>query len=159
MRSASKATFLLTALSLFSSFVLFEPRSYAVLGEKESSVEADKTLMTASRYSSRASAKFTVHELASDGLTIREYVNPAGIVYAVSWEGISHPDLGPLMGSYFSDFSTASKAAIKVRGRRPMSSVQGSSVIVEKYGHMRGARGRAYIPSLMPSGVNPNDIQ
>jgi hypothetical protein len=148
----------LLVLATFA-LILHTPDARATLGEKDDSVEADRKVFVAARRASVPRQSYTVHEIASEGITIREYAAPDGTVYGLAWNGLVHPDLSSIMGSYFADFKNASQRAIKVRGRRPMSVVQGSKVIVEKSGHMRGSRGRAYVPSLVPAGVNTDEIQ
>src|ERR1700761_7361734 len=109
---------LITSLFVFSASI---SGSFAALGDKESSIEADRKTFVASRHAPVAHAKYTVQEIASDGLTVREYVNADGTIYAIAWNGINHPDLSSLMGSYFQEYQAASKRAVKVRGRRPAS--------------------------------------
>ena len=45
---------------------------------------------------------YTVRESHdTDGVTIREYVLPTNVVFAVTWQGPVRPDMTALLGSYF----------------------------------------------------------
>jgi hypothetical protein len=49
---------------------------------------------------------YTLHEITrEDGTVVKEFVSPAGIVFAVSWQGPSLPNLVQLLGNYFPQFS------------------------------------------------------
>ena len=61
--------------------------SFAVLGEKSTSVAQVKAAMKASAKVS-SQAKYTVHELTSGINVVKEYVNADGMVFAVSWRGL-----------------------------------------------------------------------
>jgi hypothetical protein len=42
------------------------------------------------------------------------------------------------------------------RGRETLTS---ANIVVEKEGHMRDVKGRAYLPSAIPDGVTLEDLQ
>jgi hypothetical protein len=50
------------------------------------------------------------------------------------------------------------KGSVRQHGRRSRS-IRTDRVVVEHGGHMRSLTGRAYDPSLVPSGVSPEEIQ
>jgi predicted heme/steroid binding protein len=100
---------------------------------------------------------YTVHEIASDdGTLIREYVTPDGKVFGVSWTGPAMPDLAQLLGTYNAEFQTAMRAK---RGRRSSAAVHGTDLVVENSGHMRAFYGRAYLNSMLPSGVTEDVVK
>jgi len=107
--------------------------------------------------SSSIGSLYRIRETQVNGNTIREYVSPSGVVFAISWNGITTPDLGPLLGSYFPEFDAAAAGQRRLKGRHPVA-VQTSNVIVLKGGKMRNRFGRAYVPSLMPAGLTIEDI-
>ena len=81
-------------------------------------------------------------------------------VFAVVWRGKRPPNLVSLLGSYFQEYQEASAAAASNGPmRRGMTRIQASHVVVETGGHPGEVRGRAYIPSLLPSGVTKEMIQ
>ena len=67
----------------------------AALGGPVDSVESDRTALSAVRRSVTPGPTYTVHEIAYDGTTVREYVSPEGIVFAIAWNGNRSPDLRP----------------------------------------------------------------
>ena len=102
---------------------------------------------------------YTLHEITLDsGTLVREYASPAGIVFAVTWQGPVLPDLSLLLGSYFSTFKAETEQARQM-GRRgsPVTVNQGSLVVVSS-GRMRNFFGYAYAPDLIPTSVNIQDV-
>lgn len=150
----SKALFVLSSLFLFQN-------SQAVLGEKAESVQTVRAAMKATSQkvsaASTTAAKWTVQETKTDGMTIKEYVDADGNVFAVSWRGINKPDLSLLLGQYFEEFSAAEKEIPKKLGRQPVQ-VKGSHVTVRRSGHQRDMRGFAYLPDKLPNGVTVEEL-
>ena len=102
-------------------------------------------------------ALFSVHEIqTASGTKVREYVSPAGSVFAVAWEGPVIPDLRQALGSYFDRYIAA--LADKQAGHRQVE-VRESDFVVQSRGHMRAFSGRAYLPLLMPQGVTVDDLR
>lgn len=129
----------------------------ATLGEGSASVETDRVSMKASLRMLPA-AKYTVHEIQTpSGTKVREYVLPAGMVFAVAWQGPVMPDLRQTLGGYF-DRYTAAAAAGKHASHRHIA-VRESDLVVQSNGHMRSFSGRAYLPQLLPQGVAIEEIQ
>jgi hypothetical protein len=101
---------------------------------------------------------YTVHEIRSESTTVREYVTPSGIVFAIAWNGRTHPDLTSLLGSYAGEYKDALQRTLREPGRRSRT-VKTDRVVVEKWGHMRNLQGRAYAPALIPPGVSIDEIK
>jgi hypothetical protein len=100
---------------------------------------------------------YTIHEItASDGTVIREYVTPAGKVFGVSWTGPTIPDLTQLLGTYNAEFQASVRSK---RARRSSAVVHNADLVVESSGHMRSFHGRAYLNSMLPSGVTEDVVQ
>jgi hypothetical protein len=131
----------------------------AALGGDVASVQDDQAHMKGSLKTTEATT-YTLHEIKGDsGTTVREYVSPAGDVFAVSWQGPFLPDMKQILGSYFQAFSSAARAQRTARrGRGPLS-IQQSGLVVESGGHMRAFSGRAYDPGKLPQGVSANEIR
>jgi hypothetical protein len=147
---ASAAAFALGAWGL--SFPCF-----ATLGGDLSSVQQDRAHLKASVSVSPLTG-YSVHELKADtGTAIREYASADGRVFGVAWEGPWRPDLRQLLGEYFADYQQA--------GKNKRTGVNGPLVsstprlVIEMSGRPRAFYGRAYIPDLVPSGVEPNGIR
>jgi hypothetical protein len=131
----------------------------AALGGDVTSVHDDQAHMKGSLKTTEAMT-YTLHEIKGDsGTTVREYVSPAGDVFAVSWQGPFLPDMKQILGSYFQAFSTAARAQrMARRGRGPLN-IQQPGLVVESGGHMRAYSGKAYDPGKLPQGVSANDIR
>jgi hypothetical protein len=145
-------------LGLALSVGLFAPSALATLGEPLGSIALDRQALSAAERGSTARTGYTVHELATQGTTVREYVSADGVVFAVAWSGLAHPSLEPLLGAYAADYQAASGQTARVRGRRAQR-VAGARVVVEQWGHMRDLHGRAYAPALVPGGVSLDDLR
>ena len=134
------------------------PSTWAVLGEPVSSVETDRVAL-AGQLSLIPAQLYTIQEITTSELVMREYVS-GDTVFAVAWRGRRPPNLVSLLGSYFQEYQEAAVAASANGPRmRGMTRIQGSHVVVETGGHPGDIRGRAYIPSLLPSGVTKEMIQ
>jgi nitroreductase len=101
---------------------------------------------------------YSVHEIQSGGVTVREYVSSSGLVFGLAWNGRVHPELGALLGSYKAEYQDGLKASPRKKGQRAHA-VRGARVVVEKWGHMRNLKGRAYDPALLPAGVKADEIK
>ena len=71
---------------------------------------------------------------------------------------MSNPDLTQLLGSYADEYHQALQKTPRKHGRR-FNRVKTNRLVVEKWGHMRNLQGRAYVPDLIPPGVNVDDIK
>jgi hypothetical protein len=106
-----------------------------------------------------ASGLYTVHEnLLDSGTSVREFATPAGVVFAVAWRGPVLPDLSELLGNYFSAFKLEIDQARATGGRGGHINIQTADLVVQSNGRMRGFFGHAYAPTLIPAGVNINDL-
>ena len=134
------------------------PRTWAVLGEPVSSVETDRWALSG-QLSMTSTQLYTIHEITTSELVVREYVF-RDTIFAVAWRGTRPPNLVSLLGAYFQEYQEAAAAAAANGPRiRGMTRIQGARVVVETGGHPGDIRGRAYIPSLLPSGVTEEMIQ
>jgi hypothetical protein len=150
------------ALEMVVAFTLIAiidlPKTWAVLGEPVSSVETDRVAL-AGQLSMLPAQLYTIQEITTSELVVREYVS-GDTVFAVAWRGRRPPNLVSLLGSYFQEYQEAAVAAAANGPRmRGMTRIQGARVVVEAGGHPGDIRGRAYIPSLLPSGVTKEMIQ
>lgn len=132
---------------------------FAALGDSSSSVLMDQAKMKASLATTEESA-YSIHEMkSSTGTVVREYVSPNdGRVFAVGWQGPFIPDLKLLLGAYFREYSRAAEAQRESHvGRHPLN-IQTPGLVVQTIGHMGDFSGRAYVPGLVPTGVDANVI-
>lgn len=143
-------------LAAFVVLLLGSTPGWAVLGEYENSVASDQQHMRA-QLRETAHQGYSIKQLSSaDGMTVREYVSSAGLVFGISWQGPTMPDLRQLLGSYFGQLQQAAQSR---RQRRGPLVVRTKDFVLESGGHMRSFRGRAYVPSLVPSGVPAEVVQ
>ena len=149
---------LFVVLVLSAVFFATPQRVQAMLGASVDSVESDRKALSASRSAMAVHNGYTVHEIDSGSTVVREYVSSSGIVFGIAWNGLTHPDLDQLLGSYAGEYREASRQTPRIKGRRSLQ-VEASGVVVEKWGHMRNLQGRAYAPTLIPSGVNVDEIK
>lgn len=144
------------------SFALFAlaaaQLAQASLGEPADSVDSDRKALSAVRHPTLAGNAYTVQEFESAATTVREFISPLGVVFAIAWNGLSKPDLTILLGAYVGEYEQALRHTEIPKGR-PFSQVKANRVIVETWGHMRNLQGRAYVPALIPSGVSINEIK
>ena len=130
----------------------------SVMGERRRPLKKKELQTRISRVI--ASEKFTVHEIESEHRLVREYVTlDDETVFAITWQGLTHPDLSVLLGSYHDEVRAAPRRDRFKEGRNARHLVKTENVIVEKHGHMRAARGKAYVPQLLPEGVKPSDLE
>jgi Protein of unknown function (DUF2844) len=128
----------------------------ATLGEPEITVQNDVDRAHASIKSSQDRTAYRVHEITlPSGTSMREFVAPSGVVFAVTWQGPIRPDLRQALGQYFEPFVSAPRA--KFADRRHLQIQQGD-LVVQMSGHMRSLSGRAYLVSAIPGGVNIGDL-
>jgi len=128
----------------------------ATLGEDTDSVAADAAQLQA-KIDIAPGYRFDVHRLQlPSGLSVKQYVSPAGMVFAVSWRGPDMPDLQQLLGRYFQTYVDALKRQEGASG--PRTVVQ-PGLVAQSGGHMRAFFGRAYIPLMLPQGVSEKEIQ
>jgi hypothetical protein len=130
--------------------------AFGVLGEDVSSVASDQAHL-------KASIRMVPHQFYSvqemqtpSGTTVRQFVSPAGTVFAVAWQG-SAPDLEQLLGSYFDEFEAVASTVPSRRGRG--THVDTGDLVVDTGGHMRFVTGRAFLRSKLPTQVTSDDVR
>ncbi len=152
----------LGALLLLSSSPL-----WATLGDNAASVLTDQARIKGSVLHSVDRRAYVVHEIATtSGSRIREYVSPGGAVFGVAWEGQFTPNLQELLGPYYAQAKQAQAAAVTKAASAQSPPVRRGPVVIEtpglvfyQGGHMRDFHGVAYIPQLVPAGVQASDIR
>jgi hypothetical protein len=158
LRSGLPFICLLACLTL-----LAPPSCFAALGGDLNSVLGDQIQFQGSEKVTQM-ASFEIHEIrpqtgATTGTVIREYVSPAGTVFAVTWQGEWLPNMRQLLGTYFQQFTDAVKQQSTVRpGRKPLH-IARPDFVLHMTGHMRSYSGKAYLPAMLPPGVQPEAIQ
>ncbi|MBW8838220.1 MAG: DUF2844 domain-containing protein [Burkholderia sp.] len=104
-----------------------------------------------------ATAPYTMRQsVDANGVTIREYLLPANVVFAVTWQGPIRPNMRALLGSYFTNYVAAGQTG--VRGSGPL--IEGNDDFrIESAGRLGNFSGMAWLPRLLPAGVRPGDLE
>jgi|SRR5579862_2849184 len=151
---------------MMSGFLLLGAMpAWATLGDNAASVLRDQAHMKGALHSVD-NRSYVLHEITlSTGAKVREYVSPAGAVFGVAWEGQFAPDFQQLLGTYFPQAQQAIAQQKSQEGgtqavhRRAPVVLQTPGLVLVHGGHVRSFHGVAYIPQLIPSGVNAADIR
>ena len=140
--------------------VLIPVRVSSSLGGDVASVQTDREHMRGALRAVTRTEAYAVHEMrAASGTIVREYVGPSGTVFAVAWQGPWLPDLRQVLGDYFDRYQQAARAArARSTGHGPLV-VDDPGLFVQIVGHPRAFSGKAYVPQLMPAGVQPESIR
>jgi hypothetical protein len=152
----------------FAILLAWPHASHASLGGTLDSIESDRK-----RFEGRLALlkpiapdhHYRVHEITQDGNQIREYSSSDGKVFAVSWRGPTQPDLSILLGTYFQEYQESLTQKERTSGRtaqrrgRSARILRSKNLVVERSGHMRDVRGKAYLPDRLPKGFHSSDIQ
>ena len=145
--------------------LLAQPGAQAGLGRPLSAASEDGTVaapaqrLAARAKSSAAQAAAAIQSQTVQtprGVTVTEYADAAGTVFAVTWRGPFKPDLQQLLGAYFQPYvGGRSRAGAGLT----TSSVHGQDIVVHSNGRMRNFYGVAWVPSLVPAGFDVSGLQ
>ena len=164
LRSASGAGILL------ASFLLLLPfPAWAALGDNAASVLTDQARMKGT-LTSIDNRTYVVHEITmSSGAKVREFVSPGGAVFGVAWEGQFPPNFELLLGAYYpagpagrcrsGQPPSTQQDGVPVRRARGPMVINTPGLVVIQNGHMRSFHGVAYVPQLVPQGVQASDVR
>ncbi|MGA7539164.1 MAG: DUF2844 domain-containing protein [Steroidobacteraceae bacterium] len=133
----------------------------AALGDTVASIQADQVSLKG-QLRVRSEPGYSVQEItAANGTLVREFVSPAGVVFAVSWNGGAMPNLQQTLGTYFAQFQAAVKSQRADHVHRlghDQLEVRTPTLVVRAGGHMRQYFGIAYVPSLLPPNLSISDL-
>ena len=154
-RPSSRALKILGSVIALTS--VGEP-ALASLGHGYDSIQTDRIRLTA-RMTSATTPTYVVHSLATpNGSVVREFVNPGGVVFAISWRGPGRPDLRQLLGEHFDTLQAETVVRAGRRLRAPLA-VERSNFVVRTGGHPGGFWGVAYLPQELPTAFSAKDLQ
>lgn len=156
------------ARALASALLLTLPLPmWATLGDNAASVLTDQARMKGT-VRSVDNQTYVMHEItATSGAKVREFVTPGGAVFGVAWEGQQPPDLQQLLGPYYQQARQTRQVQLQdqnasqnaPRAHRAPVAIQTPGLVLYEGGHVRSFHGAAYIPQLIPPGVQASDIR
>ena len=130
--------------------------AWASLGDDVATVETDAQVIHGKRIM-LARVGYNLHQITTpDGSVVKEYVSPAGMVFGVSWQSHFLPNLRQLLGSYLTNFQQGQRT--RVIPRRAVT-VQGDNFVFSSFGHHGFAKGRAFVPGLVPANLTVEVVQ
>ncbi len=122
----------------------------ATLGQPSASALADGTpVLRAHQLAAAAGPVSEQTVLTPDGVVVDEF-SADGMVFAVRWSGQTVPDLAQILGSGFAHYAQAQRADPQ---RAPLT-VDSASIVAHAWGHWLDVHGCAYVPALVPAGVD-----
>ncbi len=135
------------------------PAAFAALGGDAGSVANDRVAFAA-QLRTTATLQYDVHEISSGAQIVHEYVSRQGQVFAVTWQGSVPPNMRQLLGEYFGRFQSAAVAAHRQSpGQHRQFNMAQPDLVILSNGRLRNFRGVAYLPTLMPAGLTPDQLQ
>jgi hypothetical protein len=148
-----------TLSSLALACLLFQglpQTARAALGGPADTVESDRVSMKALTRPVPSGALRKQELQLPSGTVVTEYVGSNDLVYAVTWHGPTLPNLQLILGNYFANLKAAAQQPAV---RRRLVRVNSPDIVIESSGKMRAFAGRAWVPTMLPSGVTAADIQ
>ncbi|MDB5036841.1 MAG: hypothetical protein JWQ35_369 [Bacteriovoracaceae bacterium] len=130
---------------------------YATLGDNVSTIENDRAAMSSEPVTTKDNPNYKIYIIKTDSAIVREYVSKAGIIFSVGWNGNAHPDTKQLLGKYWSEHCEALKRHPREPGKR-IHKLVSDRLVSKKEGVQGAVRGYAYDPTLVPKGVNVDEI-
>ncbi len=134
-------------------------QAQAVLGGGEDSVHADQVRFQG-EHRKLSGSQMTTHEIGlPDGSVVKEYINAAGLVFAVSWRTRLKPNLDALLGAHNAAPAASLHADSGVATAKRQQSMRQSNLVIHQGGRMNAFAGLAYVPSLVPEGFNADALR
>jgi hypothetical protein len=134
----------------------------AVLGGDVATIDDDRVRVSGSMMQPLAVRPGQVqgHEIRmADGSSIREYVAPNGVVFAVAWSTRFKPDLAALLGRHAVSYAAAATDALKTPGIKRAIVLQRDDLVVRSTSHLNTYVGKAYVRALVPAGVDVDALR
>ena len=140
----------------FAGLITLCPNSWAELGAT-SMTSNNGHIRSISTLPSPNPAQYTIKKIITrDDIEIHEYNGLNGLVFAVTWQGETKPDLAPLLGTYLSRYNAALNHPLA--GRSPVA-INDVDLVIQTGGRMNHFFGLAFLPSLAPQGVLMSEVK
>jgi Protein of unknown function (DUF2844) len=168
LRSGDVRSFVRRSFAFLALLAVSTP-AWATLGDNAASVLADQARMKGTLHSIDKSA-YVVHEITTPaGAKVREYISPGGAVFGIAWDSQLPVDLQQLLGPYYQQAKQVRQAREKAaqqastqdvpQPRRAPVVVNTPGLVLYQSGHLHSLHGIAYIPQLIPQGVQASAIR
>lgn len=143
--------------TLCTLLAMLAPAAFASLDGNSASVDADALKLGATSVVQNTLPGFVRKDMTLPSQThVREYVDGAGHVFAVSWTGPVPPDLHQLLGdAIFAQYLGLARSA---PGRHPVM-LESGELVIHAGGAARHFFGQAFLPGRLPIGVGADAIQ
>jgi hypothetical protein len=143
-----------------ATLLLCTPLAQAELGAMQDTIQTDQIRFKGIR-SRHIEWQMTTHEITlADGSGIKEYVNASGQVFAVSWRTRLKPNLQLLLGARYAAMSGAALEQPRgVASMKRQRSVRLTNLVVHEAGRVNAFAGVAYVPALVPNGVDADALR
>jgi hypothetical protein len=159
-RFATAKRFLIRTLPIV---LIVSVHAWASLGGEVASVASDQQQMKATKRTVQKKANYSIHEITTPyGTVVREYVSPAGKVFGVAWRGPFLPNFQQILGDSYPQFVEGAREARTAQPRRAGNAplvVSQPNFVMHSVGRMRAYAGQAYLPGMIPQGVDSQAIQ
>ncbi|HWG76200.1 MAG TPA: DUF2844 domain-containing protein [Steroidobacteraceae bacterium] len=131
----------------------------AALGGTPDTVNTDSSVLHG-MLRSIPEVQYDVQEIDSSTVTVREYVTRAGKVFAVTWQGVTPPNFQQVLGDYYTRLHAGAAAAHANQGPAAHRhyGIHQSDFVMQSLGRMGNFHGVAYIPALVPTGVDVSQL-
>jgi len=131
--------------------------SFATLGDSAASIPRDHAALHGTALTRTPAGAFEVDDIVTrDGIQVRQYVSPSGIVFASTWSGRSLPDLKVLLGPHYYRYVAEVAAA---NSNSKAVSLNTGELVVQIVKLPRGFTGSALLPALLPPGTSAGDLR
>jgi hypothetical protein len=125
--------------------------AHAGLGEHSATVVRDQKVIGANADHVTRAALYDLHELtAPSGAVLREYVSRDGAVFAVSYRGLSMPNLQAILGTGHAHYVRAARAGQR---NHHVVNVASADINIRVRKLQRGVEVAANLPAQIPNGV------
>jgi hypothetical protein len=141
--------------------LLGAPAAQAVLGGDAATIGNDELrLMGVRRQAAALRPQVQTREIAlADGSSIREFVSPSGVVFAVAWSTRFKPNLESLLGTHAAGYAAAASDAMRAPGIKRNVVLKSGDLVVHSTTHLNVFVGKAYLRSLVPNGVGVDELR
>ncbi len=145
----------LGAMVALAAAMPLAPCAWASLGDSTSSALRDGAWKSQARVAAGAAGAWVTDTAVRtpDQVLVHEYSGADGRIFALSWSGPTVPDLQGLYADSFPAYAAWRQTHPSLSLDAPVE-VRSASIVAYLGGHMGAFSGSAYVPALVPGGVD-----